>query len=367
MDFLIHIWWTAFAFQVFYYGIWLLRFDFFKPKKTLSGRTVQKPVSVVIAAKNEARNFKKHLLAVLEQDYPEFEVIVVNDASQDDSISVLEKMQLAHDRLKIIDIPATEKYRGNKKNALSRGIEQAQYDYLLFTDADCEPAGKNWITEMTAGLHTGSDAVLGYSPYRREKAFLHSVLGYDTFLTAWQYFSYALWGVPYMGVGRNMAYTKEFFYGEGGFSSHRHIRSGDDDLLINERMHGHKISICTAREAHVLSDSPMSWWEWFAQKRRHITTSYHYTFLHKAMLAAFFLSEVFFLTGWIGLISGFSAVVLLSAMLLRYLLKYLSGQPASMRLREGKMWILFPVWEVIWVLFQMLIFVSDLVRPKKNW
>src|SRR5690606_19848156 len=185
--------------------------------------------SVIISARNESGNLQKNLYTILNQSYKNFEVIVVNDCSYDDSEDILKNIKSEFpDRLKIVNLLEDDRYRRGKMFALTMGIKAAQYEHLLFTDADCVPDSSQWINQMQSSFQQ-KEIVLGYSPYIRHKGLLNAIIRFETFYTALQYFSFALKGYTYMGVGRNLAYTKTLFFKHKGFASHMHILSGDDD------------------------------------------------------------------------------------------------------------------------------------------
>ena len=218
----------------FFWGIFS-RLSFFKPS-ALSTHD-EEPVSVIIAARNEQENLVKNLPAILEQEYPDFEVVVVNDCSWDDSQQILEEMQLQYPRLKVSELIEQEKYPTGKKFALTIGIKAAKNDLLLFTDADCMPASNQWLKLMQSRFRPGKEIVLGYSPYVKESGLLNLYIRFETFMTALFYFSFALMRNAFMGVGRNLAYHRETFFRHKGYATHQHILSGDDDLFVNAAAH----------------------------------------------------------------------------------------------------------------------------------
>ena len=170
--------------------------------------------------------------------------IVVNDASTDDTKEVLKAYQYIFPHLRIAQAVYHAPARlAVKKYALEQGIAAAQYDILLLTDADCQPASPHWLSRMVAPFNDTVEIVLGYGPYTRKRGFLNAFIRYETMYTAIQYFSFALAGMPYMGVGRNLAYRKSLFEKTGGLTAHRHILSGDDDLFVNSAINKKNFSI----------------------------------------------------------------------------------------------------------------------------
>jgi glycosyltransferase involved in cell wall biosynthesis len=220
-----------FIYYVFIFG----RYSFSSIKKQ-NPTNFNHPVSIIICAKNEADNLNYNLPLFLNQNYPEFELILINDCSIDGTLEVLENFKKSSSiPVKVVNVEANEQFWGSKKYALTLGIKAATHNHLLFSDADCKPKSANWISEMVSHFSDTKHIVLGYGSYKRIKhSFLNKLIRFETLLTAIQYFSYSKLGIPYMGVGRNLAYTKELFFKNNGFVSHMKLRSGDDDLFINQ-------------------------------------------------------------------------------------------------------------------------------------
>ncbi len=284
--------------QCFYYlGIYI-RLPLFKPGKK---KNSTKGVSVIICARNEADNLEKFLPLILDQEYPEFEVVVVNDCSTDHTEEVLSKMKTQHDHLRYTNIPVNEKFSHGKKLALTIGLKSARYDHVLLTDADCYPASKLWLQSMTCKLEGKKDIILGYGRYEREKGLLNTIIRYETAFTALQYFSFALKGLPYMGVGRNLAYRKELFFENRGFSSHYHIASGDDDLFVNQNANKSNTTVEIEMESHTISIPKKSAGAWFRQKRRHLTAGSLYSKGSRFRLGIELISRILFYASYISI------------------------------------------------------------------
>jgi len=215
--------------------LFILLFRFLKAgniRQTAAGEI--QPVSVVIAARNEEKNLLENIPRIMEQDHPNFEVIVVNDSSWDDTADVLKALSLSYPNLKVIHIDEDKQQMQGKKFAITLGIKAAKHDIVLLTDADCSPLYAGWITEMTRHLHGKKQLALGFSPYFRKPGRLNRIIRFDTLMIACQYLGFAKAGKPYMGVGRNLAYHKDLFFKVGGFKNHYSIASGDDDLFVNQ-------------------------------------------------------------------------------------------------------------------------------------
>lgn len=274
------IFFIAFIYQLFFYHQYISG-PYVYQKKLLKSKTILQSsnpgVSVIICARDEADNLRKNLVHVLEQNYPEFEVIVVNDGSTDETEILLNNLKEQYPHLRSTFVPYGAKNISTKKLALTLGIKAAKYDWVLLTDADCVPHTNEWIASMARNFNQGVEFVLGYSPYTIEKTALNRLITYDTLFHALQYLGFALRGKPYMGVGRNMAYRKEVFFRMKGFASNLHLRSGDDDLMVNSAANEFNTKIEVSNESIVWSEPKKTRRDWLYQKERHLSVSTHYS------------------------------------------------------------------------------------------
>lgn len=253
------------------------------------------PVSVIICAYNEQDNLKAFLPTVLEQDYPEFEAIVVNDCSDDETKWILKEFESKYSHLKVVEIQEHVQLKHIKKFVLTIGIKATKYNNLVLTDADCQPASNQWLRGMASPFSKDNkEIVLGYSPYFKESGFLNKLIRFETTHTAMSYLSYALQGNAYMGVGRNLAYTKDLFYKGKGFNTHMHIKSGDDDLFVNHNATKTNVAIAIDPDEHTYSIPKSTWKSYYKQKARHAGASVLYKKKHKSMLATQLVSAVLF-------------------------------------------------------------------------
>lgn len=349
--------------QLFYYLYFFLRLTLFKQKEI---ETNLPPVSVVICARNEEKNILENLPKIFDQDYPEYQVVVVNDRSWDETGDVLRAFQKRYDNLHVVSVPENDHYKFGKKLAVTLGIKGAKHEHLLFTDADCEPVSKQWIRKMVSSFQSKS-LILGYSPYKKKKGFLNKLIRFDTVQIGVQYLSFALAGLPYMGVGRNMSYKKELFWSVSGFKSHYHIPSGDDDLFVNEVGAKKGVNIVVDPEAQMVSQPKETYADWWRQKRRHFTTAKHYKFHHKLFLGLYPASIMLFILSFIVLLFTSFWKIALIAFAFRMLVQLLIlNKP--MKLLGGKdLLFLTPFIEVFMLLVNPLIYFSNFVVKPTRW
>ena len=312
---------VAFIHQIYFY----LRYLRLGGKVTSqTDSDVQLPaVSVIVCAHNEYDNLQDYLSILLEQDYPCYEVIVVDDSSEDGSDLLLERWSRQYGNLYHTFVPRGARVLSNKKLALTIGIKAAHHDYLLLTDADCRPESKHWIREMMKGFsNEQTELVLGFSPYFEKKGLLNHIIGYDTLFNGLQYMGMARAGKPYMGVGRNLAYKRETFFSVGGFKGLLGNRAGDDDLFVNRIANAANTVVVNTPNSIVWSVPKTTWREWFHQKRRHLSVSPQYRTKSKIQLTLEPLSRgIFYASLLISAIVG--NIELISIALALFLLRLL--------------------------------------------
>ena len=355
----------AFMDQLYYYWFVFGKLAFYKSEKKTR---YQGAVSVVICAKNEFFNLSKYLPVVLEQDYPEYEVVVVNDASDDDTDDLLRGLENEYSHLKVVKIKQDLNFFKGKKFPLALGIKSAKHEILLLTDADCKPTSNQWIRKMVSGFDENTDIVIGYGPYRRSKGILNLLIRYDAFMAAMQYLAHSLNGNTYMGVGRNLAYRKSLFYKAKGFISHYKIASGDDDLFINEVATKTNASIEVSHESYTLSKAKTSFGDWFRQKRRHLTTAKYYKSKFIFLLAKYSFSQLLFISLLILLVVlNYNLLIVLSLFGLRLFSQLLVLKKCSRILNERNLLLTSPLLEIVLILMQLGLGFSNLIIKQNKW
>ncbi len=349
----------------FYYA----RFSFAKNEaKTSLSQKEALPISVIVCAKNEADNLRRHIPFLLQQEYQDFELILINDCSTDRTLQVMEQFQEKDQRIKIVNVQNNERFWANKKYALTLGIKRAKNEYLLFTDADCKPTSKRWIQEMATNFSNQKSIILGYGGYQKEQGFLNKLIRFETLLTALQYFGYAKNSNAYMGVGRNLAYTSSVYYQNKGFVNHIHIRSGDDDLFVNAAATPKNTAICVNKEAFTRSIPKKSFKAWLRQKRRHVSTAKHYKTKHKRALSVFYVTQLLFWLLFVaGILSGYNWQIFLGFFALRMFMAYAVYFKTAVTLDEKDLRWAMPAYELSLVCLQFTIFIVNLFQKPKHW
>ena len=345
--------------QIFYCFYFFIRLIFYKENSS----SFNEPVSIIICAKDEVENLSRNLPSFLNQKYPKFEIIVVDDQSTDGTRFLLNDYEKRYQNFRVVTIDESVNSKIGKKFALAIGIKTAMYDYVLLSDADCVVQSENWITKMTSSF-VDKDIVLGISPYKKETGFLNKLIRFDEFITILQYLSFALAKTTYMGVGRNLAYKKSLFFSVKGFASHIHIPSGDDDLFIKEVANRNNVAIQIDEGADVVSIPKKIFKDWLYQRKRHVSTSKYYRDKHKILLFLFPFSQFLFWTSSIFLfiiyyffsIDLLEFIIFCSLFSLRIILFYFIYFKIMKKLRQLDLLWFYPVMEFVFLFVQLFFF-----------
>ena len=327
------------------------------------------PLSVVICAKNEEENLKQNLESILNQDYPDFEVVLVNDCSSDDSEWVLKDLSKRYSHLNVVTLKEDARFKHGKKFAVTIGIKGAKNQLMVFTDADCKPQSDQWLKHMGNSFASNKEIVLGYSPYNRLPGFLNMFIRFETFHTAISYLSYALKHNAYMGVGRNMAYSEDLFFKGKGFASHMHIPSGDDDLFVNQNATKQNTAICIHPDAQVWSEPKTSYSSYSLQKARHHGASKAYKSKHKWMLSMQVSSAVMF---YIAFIAGMFLypefrIHLAAAYFVRLAVQMLIYRSAMKKLQVLDLLLFTPLLDIFFYFYTAFNGFFSLFRREVRW
>jgi len=326
------------------------------------------PVSIIICAKNEADNLTEFLPKILSQNYPEFEVVVVNDCSWDNTEDVIREYKDIFPNLKSIVVKEDPYYKHGKKFALMVGIKGAKHEHLLFTDADCVPESENWIEEMMKGFSHNKEIVIGYGPYQKQKGFINKLIRYDSFFIAINYLSAGIKNSAYMGVGRNMAYKKDLFFKVKGFANHYHLLSGDDDLFVNQAANSLNTSVVISPNSFTYSIPKQNFKDWCTQKMRHLTTSPYYNSKTKNKLAFLHFSNyLFHFSFFAGLIFPSLLIPVLSIWLIKLIFQFIVFNGAMKKLNERDLIIFIVIFDILLLFIYPFLHAGKKIVKQTKW
>ncbi|MCL2291308.1 MAG: glycosyltransferase [Bacteroidetes bacterium] len=345
--------------QILYYVVIFSRFSFRK-QKTIVSQNV--PVSIVLTAKNDAHLLIKTLPELLTQVYPQFEVVVVNDNSNDETPQLVTDFQNRFPNLKLVHLESSVTNIKGKKFPLSLGIKAATYEHVLLTDVDCLPASNQWIKLMARHFNDTTKIVLGYSNIRKKLGFFNALIRFDKLHQAIQYFSYCLAKNPFMGVGQNLAYTKTIFFNNKGFASQNHLQFGDDDLFINQVANARNCAIEYEKEAHTISRSGSNFHNWFLLRTfrrktrklypkpdRFLLNFYHFLMTFSYIALGFVI--------YVTLNNLLYLLIALSILIIKYITQYVCFGFAATKLNEKRLIPYILVFDIVFSVLNPVVYV----------
>jgi glycosyltransferase involved in cell wall biosynthesis len=358
------IFFTVVGIQLVYFFIYTVELS-----KTAKQKATQSlPVSVIVCAHDEEQNLRDLIPLLLSQNHPEFEIIIVDDRSNDGTFDLLLQETAKDHRLRMVHVNRTPQLFNAKKYALTLGIKAAKYEWLLLTDSDCRPDSNNWISSFAKHFSQTTQFVLGFSPYEQRPGMLNAFIRFETLISGVQYISFALLGVPYMGVGRNLSYRRTKFLEEKGFNTFIKVTGGDDDLFVNQHARNTNTAVCIEADSIMRSRPKTSLGSFFDQKVRHLSVGKYYRFGHRIMLGLFSLSWI--LTWMLGIalaiLSNFPYLIV-GLLVLRLILVLFTASIASKKLHQKvELWAV-PVLDFIYAFYYLVTGIKALATKKVRW
>ena len=362
-----YILWISFGVQVLFLSLMIFT-RFVQPKSKAPRPSSLPKVSILIAVRNNASGIARQIQQLSDQEYPDFEIILVNDGSNEKESSDLERICAPYERVRLIRKEKSAEDLG-KRAALHLGIQSCSGTYVLFTDADCMPISKQWISAMVQTISNPNiSIVLGLSPYLKLRGMLNQWIQFETLFSAGNMLAFTKLGRPYMGIGRNMLVQKKLF-SESDVYDKAPIISGDDDLTINQFSHAQNTTVCTQEDALVISSPVTTWQKYVHQKRRHLSAGKYYRLLDQVILALQSFSHAVFLLSVILLLVfsikyfaiGLSLVLIRSSLLMIYYL------PIAKRLRILMCWHQLLKWDALFPLYLLFFSPYILWKDIQQW
>jgi glycosyltransferase involved in cell wall biosynthesis len=354
------------VFQIAWHLGILGKFAFAKPQAITAKKI---PVSVIVCIKNNIEEAQRLIPALAAQQYPDFEIVLVDNASGDETIDVLEGFEKQYRNVKLVKVENNEAFWANKKYALTLGIKAASKDYLLFIDINCMPASDEWIASMVSQFTLSKTIVLGYSAIEKKKnSFLNKLIRFDGLLAATHYFSWAKMGRPYTGNGRNLAYKKDEFFNRNGYINHIKIRVGEDALFINEAATKKNTAICYTPQSITLREGKKTFKAWVKDKRKRLFTARFFKPFDKLQLKVYYMLQLLFFILAIGLaILQYNWMFLVPVIVVRYIITWVTLAQSAKRLNEKDAVYYYPVMEIMLIFTQLYAYIANIFSKPVHW
>ncbi|PLX00051.1 MAG: hypothetical protein C0593_01805 [Marinilabiliales bacterium] len=325
-------------------------------------------VSVVICAKDEYHNLQRNLPHILEQQYPNFEVVVVNDKSNDESELLLESLARQYDHLQIVHVNSNLNFFKGKKFPQSVGIRSARYENILFTDANCRPASAYWIRRMMSVFTKETNVVLGYHALEKGQGLLNTLIRYDHLTNAVRYLSFAGRGIPFNGSIKNILFRKELFYKQNSFIGLYNMRAGDDEKFINKAVGRKGTKVQLHPESHIITFPKQRYRTWVNIKKRQKAGTHFFRFPHKLLLGLFVGSQYLFFGLFAALmITQYMVLIAGGLFLLREISHLIVFKNSMKRLKEQKLLLFSLIGEIYILLISPYLWLGGRTTKTGKW
>ena len=347
--------------ELIYYYVIFARFSFHKKKKAVSIQQV--PVSVIMVVKDAAGVLLKTLPRLLNQQYAQFEVVIVNDNSQDETKLLVLEYQQQYKNIKLVDLDSAVTTIRGKKFAISMGVRCASYEHLLFTDPECTPSSSHWLGKMAENFVGQTRIVLGYSTYQKRNNPFNRMLHFDTLLNAVEYFSLARIHSTYRGDFKNLAFTAPLFDKQRGFATHNHISYGEEDIFISRAATKNNTAIEFSPDAVTVLQRASNFRYWKDHKLGLFYTRKLNTFKNRFLLNGYaIINLLFYIALTFAILFTLSDMILLIVTLsiaaVRLISQYLVFGFAAKRLNEKQVIPCLLIYDLIFAILNPLYFIS---------
>jgi glycosyltransferase involved in cell wall biosynthesis len=334
--------------------------------KKLKKEIKETPVSIIVYSKNQSKELQNFLPLILDQDFFQFEIILINNASIDNTSDIVEALEKKHDNLKLLNVENNEAFWGSKKYALTLAIKASKYDNLLFTDVNSTIVSKHWVSEMSCKLSADKKIVLGYKKYQKENSLTNLIIRFEQLLTAIKCFGFTKIGSSFMAFGDNFAYHKSEFFRVNGYINHMKISAGEDDLFIKDASNSKNTSFSISENSFIEKAAPTSFLKWFSNKKKEIIITKNYKFKHRFLLKFFTFSKILFYILATVLFFTHPYQIILSITLSYFLLQYIVIGISAKKLKEPQIIFFLPFLEIGLLLIQISIFSANLISKPNH-
>ena len=338
------------------------KFSFAKHKKTNTG---DQPVSVIVYMKNHEALLNDFLPKLIQQNHPNFELVLVNNASYDNTLDVLEFYEKEHSNVKIVDVENNEAFWGSKKYALTLGIKKASHKNLLFITPNVAELSENWIRETSGLFSEENEIIVGYNNFQKRGGFASRLMRYSRLQSCIQNFGIGAYGKPYRAWQNNLGFTSNLFFENSGYSSHMSVAVETENLFLKEAATAKNTVLATSKDA-ITYNQLVGFSDWFKNGRDRLLSTGYFSGGVKFSLGLFFITQLLF---WLGAIAGsiiYQNSYWFALVAVRFLVAGIVIGKSAYKLSEKDLFYLFPFWELLNICIQISIFISNLFSKPQH-
>lgn len=234
LGFSLAIWLFRFLFDLIFYG----RLAY---KKVAPAGSTSIPITVFFVVRNEEERLRENLPQWLEMGYPHYEILVVNDFSEDNTLAALALLRNDHLRLKFTSLNQETRY--SEKLARNLALKAASHEMVVMSNITAIAPDNHWLPGISAAINNGKDVVIGYCGLVPQKYYAHKLYRVESFFQQIDSMAYSLNGFPYVTAEENVTFRKSAYFDIGGLAGKIREEYLNLEMVVNETIRKGKVAV----------------------------------------------------------------------------------------------------------------------------
>ena len=362
---LFYIFVGLFSVQIIYLFFFLL-FSFSKEKQ-INNSKEKLPVSVILYTKNNEQIIEESFSKLINQTYPNFEVVIIDNASSDETPTILEELAVKFSNLKIVTVENNEAFWSNKKYALTLGVKAATHEHIIFTEVDSTPVSNNWLNSMAQKFSEEKEIIIGYTKYENKRfSFFGLLVRFEHLLHHILAFTNNKFGSAFNASEKNFGYTKSSFFKAKGYINHLKIQASHSDLFLKDATTKSNTTYTVKPTSFMVKSLPDSFSEWFNNLQLKSFNKKYYKAKHQLIINLFSFSRVLFYPLAI-ILAILNWKLIIPFIASYYVLFYLVVGKSAQKLKERQLIYFLPIIDIFIVCIQFSIFITNRISKPTVW
>ena len=252
-----------------------------------------KPLSLILAVRNEEDNLKNNLPKILSLDNVDFEMVVVDDFSQDNSYLVLGLLKDRYKRLTISMLNQETKF--SVKLAQNIAIKASKNQWVLNIPVSLSEVADEWLDNISGATDEEKNVIIGYSTFARSKGFFNSLIRIENYFLHLKSTGYILNRIPFVYSDENVAFKKEKYFEIGGYRQKVTEFYANLELIINSFIKKKTTTVLFNKESSIRKAEIVKRVDYFELLKKSIRIESHLSVSKRVILFLDELGKLLFL------------------------------------------------------------------------
>ena len=262
-------------------------------KKVDNNEAEKKPLSLILTIRNEEENLKNNLPKILSLENIDFEMVVVDDFSQDNSYLILGLLKDRYKRLTISALNQETKF--STKLALNIAIKATNNKWILTVPVSLAEVAAEWLDYISQATNNEKNVVIGYSTVARSKGFYNRLTRIENYFSYLKSTGYILNGIPFVYSVENVAFQKEKYFEIGGFGQKVTEHYANLELVINSFIRKKTTAVLFNKESSIRKTEVVKRADYFDLLKKSIRIESHLSSSKRVILFLIEFGKLLFL------------------------------------------------------------------------